>query len=683
MPQDDQAVADGYVDVTARVQPQAKLDAAALPLPSVAPLVDKDATQRTAQTYAMLRGIAATQNVVYGHQNEMNRKVSTLPGRSDTYDIVQDYAGIVGVDGLALTGDELELTDAERAAGETYASKLARLVLPAVQDGAVLTMSCHMPNFAEVAERPKLNGAYDYTGYSPNHTGGNVVSRILPGGDLHDVYTGYLDLVADFLGRMQAADVPVIFRPFHENNGSWFWWGAAYCTPSEYKNLFRSTVEYLRDEKGLHNLLYAYSPNGPIKDAADYAARYPGDAFIDITGFDLYHRDPQKDDMWMKGFDATMDVVDQFAEAHGKLAAVTEAGILVGNTGGALAKTGNQRPDWFNEALKTITPHKMAYFLTWANFNEDNFDQPYLVTAKRGHEMANEFIDFYNAPSSIFAKQMPELASITTNIVPAMSSYGYLTAPGATARVLAPMTITARVAGEEKTAQFVLKKKDGTTFATIPAARKGDALTGEITADALVAAGQTVGTIALELDGKMADSVMVLFNMPEPPKDPALVDDFESYYGDGGLLKAAYSTNCGTGCSVEPLLSAKHAGGETGLDFHYTITKDGYGGIVKNLGGVDWSPYDAVQFWVMPDGKGQKLICQLNANGEDFEVDLTDVAQQTAPQLVTLPFSLFRGKNGGTFDKSAVQHFAIYCNTIGDAGVDSHIYFDDIRAVKK
>lgn len=81
MPQDDQAVADGYVDVTARVQPQAKLDAAALPLPTVAPLVDKDATQRTAQTYAMLRGIAATQNVVYGHQNEMNRKVSTLPGR--------------------------------------------------------------------------------------------------------------------------------------------------------------------------------------------------------------------------------------------------------------------------------------------------------------------------------------------------------------------------------------------------------------------------------------------------------------------------------------------------------------------------------------------------------------------------------------------------------------------------
>lgn len=540
-----------------------------------------------------------------------------------------------------------------------------------------------MPNFAEVAERPKVNGHYDYTGYSPNHTGGNVVRRILPGGDLRDVYTGYLDLVADFLGRMQAADVSVIFRPFHENNGSWFWWGAAHCTPSEYKNLFRTTVEYLRDEKGLHNLLYAYSPNGPIKDAADYEARYPGDAFIDITGLDIYHRDPQKQDGWMKGFDATMHVVEQFAAAHDKLAAVTETGILVGNTGGALARTGNARPDWFRETMKTIAPHKMAYFMTWSNFNEGNFDEPYLVTKKRGHEMVNNFIDFYNERSSIFAKQMPDIAAIKTKAVPAMSTYGYLTSPGATARVLSETTITARVAGEAEAAGFVLKRKDGTVVATIPATRKNDMLTGTITKDMLAAAGQTVGAIDLVLDGKTADSVMVLFNLPAPAADPALVDDFESYYGDGGLLAAAYSTNCGTGCSAEPSLSATRNSGDAGLDFHYAIIKGGYAGIVKSLSGVDWSAYDAIQFWVTPDGKGQKLICQLNSNGEDFEVDLTELAKTTTPQLVTLPFAQFKGKNGGTFDRSAVQHFAIYCNTVGDAGVDSHMFFDDVCAVKK
>lgn len=231
---------DGYVNVKQRVKAQQPVDVAKLSIAATALVVDKDATPKTAATYAFLKAIAATPDVIYGHQNEMNRKVAkNLPGLSDTYDMVRDFSGIVGCDALALTGNELELTDAERAAGETYSAKLARLVLPAAKQGAIVTMSMHMPNFAAVANRPLVDGKYDYTGYSPNDTSGNVVQRIMPGGDLNKVYTGYLDMVADFLGRMQDADVPVLFRPFHENTGSWFWWGAAYCTPSEFKNLYR------------------------------------------------------------------------------------------------------------------------------------------------------------------------------------------------------------------------------------------------------------------------------------------------------------------------------------------------------------------------------------------------------------------------------------------------------------
>ena len=679
-----EAVADGYVDVQATAKLQSAVDLSKLQIPSVASLVDKDALPATARTYAYLKGIAASDVVLYGHQNEMNRKVSTLPGPSDTYDMVKDFPAIIGMDGLALTGDELDLTDAERARGETYATKLAHLVLPAAKQGAILTMSCHMPNFAEVAKRPKVNGAYDYRGYSPTNTSGNVVKRILPSGDLNVVYTGYLDRVAEFLGLLQKQDVPVIFRPFHENNGSWFWWGAAHCTASEYKNLFRYTVEYLRDQKGLHNVLYAYSPGGPVVDSADYLSRYPGDAFVDITGFDLYHRDPQKTDDWMENFDQSIATVEHFADEHDKLAAVTETGILVGTSGGALARTGNARLDWFNEAMRTIAPHKMAYFMTWSNFNEKNFDQPYLVTPKRGHEMVNAFIDFYNAPQSIFASQTPDLSKLVVTVQPAARVYGYLTSPSSMERVLQPETLRAHVAGAFAQASFVLMRKDGSVIAKLPAKVDGDGVVvGNLGADVLASAGTTVGQIELQLDGESADRITVLFNMPEPSEDPALVDDFEHYYGDGGLLKAAYSTNCGAGCTVEPLLTATHHGGDTGLDFRYTITKSGYAGIVKSLGGIDWSSYDAVQFWVQPDGRGQKLICQLNSNGEDFEVDLTDVAQKTTPQLVTLPFAAFKGKNGGTFDPSAVQHFAIYCNTVGNETVRSHFYFDDIRAVTR
>lgn len=676
-------VPDGYIEKVAVAKNKAKLEETKLNIPAEIGLVDPQATHKTVQTAAFLRGVAASEYVLYGHQNEMHKKVSSLPGKSDTYDAVKDYAAIVGVDGLALTGNELSLSEAEKAAGMTLTDKLARISLDASRNGSILTMSCHMPNFAEVAKRAKVDGHYDYTGYSPNVTSGNVVKRILPGGDLNEIYNGYLDMVAAYDVKLQAADVPVLFRPFHENNGSWFWWGAAFCTPSQYKNLYHYTVEYLRDKKGLHNLLYVYSPGGPFTDEADYLTRYPGDAYIDIVGFDMYHRDPVKGDDWMQSFDDTLNIVQSFAAHHDKLAAVTEVGVLVGKS--AMAKTGNQRLDWFNETLKKVSPHAMAYFMTWSNFDESNFDQPYMVTAKRGHEMINYFIDFYNQPQAVFAGQMPDYSHLVVQSKAALGSYGYLTAPNSLARVCEPTRITAKTGGKTAKAQFLLKKKDGTTVAVLDATNLDDGPMAEITAENLADLGPTVGSIELQLNGKAADSLPVLFNMPQPPVNPAMVDDFESYYGDNGLLKAAYSTNCGGGCEVTPILTTEtgqYQSGSNGLVFHYKINKGGYAGIVKSLGGVDWSKYKAVQFWVTPDGKGQKLIIQLNSNGEDFEVDLSALAKESKPQLVTLPFTQFVGKNNGKFDKAHVQHFAIYCNTIGDAAMNSTMYFDDIKAVE-
>ena len=324
----------------------------------------------------------------------------------------------------------------------------------------------------------------------------------------------------------------------------------------------------------------------------------------------------------------------------------------------------------------------MAYFMTWSNFNEVNLAQPYLVTPKRGHEMVHAIIDFYDSLQTVFAGQMPDLGAISVQAVPAAKEYGYLTAPNAMERVLAPMTLRAKAAGSYEKVAFVVKRKDGRVAATLAAAADGQGgLTGSLTEAALAAAGKPFSAVELTLDGKTADCVPVLFNLPAPAQNPALVDDFESYYGDGSLLKGAYSTNCGADCAAEPLLSERCENGEAGLDFHYTINKGGYAGVIKSLKGVNWSDYNAIQFWITPDGKGQKLIIQTNSNGEDFEVDLTELAKKTEPQLVTLPFSQFKGKNGGAFDKSVVQHFAVYCNAIGDAPVDSHMYFDDIHAV--
>ena len=674
-------VADGYVDVKAKAKKQPQLALNQLQLPAQVALVDTQASPSTAGLFAYLQGVADSNKVLYGHQNELHKKVGVkLPGSSDTEDMVADQAAVMGLDALALTGDELVLTEAEKARGLTLSEKLAGIYIPAAKQGAILTMSCHMPNFELVQKRGKVNGQYDFTGYSPNNLEGDIVARILPGGDLNQVYTAYLDMVADFDARLQKANVPLIFRPFHENNGSWFWWGASSCTPSQYKNLFRYTVEYMRDIKGLHNLLYAYSPGGPLVDEADYLSRYPGDAFVDIVGFDMYHRNPAAQDAWMDGFGQTINVVADFARNHHKAAAVTECGMLYGNS--AMLVKGNTRPDWFSEALAKAAPAKMAYFMTWSNFDESNFDEPYMVSDKRGHELVNGFIDFYNQPASVFMKESADYKTICPQIVAACPSYGYIETPGSYIRILDEINLSAKLGGKPAETSFRLVDRAGKVLQEIPAAAANQQAQGNLTLQQVKALGPQIANLELVVTNQVADSVPVLLNMPAPAEDVLLVDNFDNYYGDNGLLGGTYNTNTGSGCSVSAQLSQNKNEGEAGLAFRYSINKGGYAGIVKNLKNADWTGCKAIQLWVKPDGLGQKLIIQLNSNGEDFEVDLSKLTVGTEAQVVTLPFSQFKGKNGGVFDPAHVKHFAIYCNTIGDMTIDSTMYFDSVKAVK-
>ena len=230
---------------------------------------------------------------------------------------------------------------------------------------------------------------------------------------------------------------------------------------------------------------------------------------------------------------------------------------------------------------------------------------------------------------------------------------------------------------------FVIRDKAGSVLREISPQVAGGVASAVLSGEDVRALGAQVASLEVVVAGDVSDSVPVLLNMPAPAPNPLLVDDFDGYYGDNGLLGGTYNANTGSGCSVTPQLSDVKNGGEAGLAFRYSINKGGYAGIVKSLKGADWSSCDAVQLWVRPDGLGQKLIIQLNSNGEDFEVNLSQLAKTTEARVITLPFADFKGKNGGTFDPASVKHFAIYCNTIGDEGVNSVMYFDDIRAVKQ
>jgi len=111
---------------------------------------------------------------------------------------------------------------------------------------------------------------------------------------LNDNWKREMDTVIPYLKQLQEAGVPVLWRPFHEMNGAWFWWGNK---PGEngFKRLWILTYNYMALENGLNNLLWVFDPNAPrVKkddDAFPYEWFYPGNEYVDILAADIYARD--------------------------------------------------------------------------------------------------------------------------------------------------------------------------------------------------------------------------------------------------------------------------------------------------------------------------------------------------------------------------------------------------------
>ena len=91
-----------------------------------------------------------------------------------------------------------------------------------------------------------------------------------------------MELMAEGLKELKDAGVPVLWRPFHEMNGGWFWWGAK--DPDTFIKVWRHMFDYFTTNKGLDNLLWVYGPNHGQNTAKYYA----GDRYVDIVGLDAY-----------------------------------------------------------------------------------------------------------------------------------------------------------------------------------------------------------------------------------------------------------------------------------------------------------------------------------------------------------------------------------------------------------
>jgi len=136
--------------------------------------------------------------------------------------------------------------------------------------GGLVTISTHLYNPAN----PKGGGLRD--------KGVDLGTLLAPETDTHARWMQELDLLAAALQELKEAGMVVLWRPFHEMNGGWFWWGAK--DPQTFIKVWRHMFDYFSKTKGLDNLLWVYSPNHGDKTAAYYA----GDRYVDLVGLDAY-----------------------------------------------------------------------------------------------------------------------------------------------------------------------------------------------------------------------------------------------------------------------------------------------------------------------------------------------------------------------------------------------------------
>lgn len=201
---------------------------------------------------------------------------------------------------------------------------------------------------------------------------------ITPGTTEHQQLLDKIDGLAPWLQQLEDANIPVLWRPYHEMNGAWFWWGHR-PGPEGFAALWKIMYERFTNHHQLNNLLWVWNANAPRDwpddEAYPYADYYPGTEYVDILAADVY-----KNDFLKSHHDQLLKL------AAGKPIALGEVGVVP--TPEILA----EQPEW-------------KWFMSWAEwpwrFNSKEDVQrlyacPIVITRDRPEAAAD-----YAGPSSL------------------------------------------------------------------------------------------------------------------------------------------------------------------------------------------------------------------------------------------------------------------------------------------
>ena len=342
---------------------------------------------------------------MYGHQDDPFYGISWEwdNDRSDTYDLVGDYPGVMGFD---LGG--LEMGDAKNLDSVPF-TRMRQEIIRQHERGGIVTISWHPRNpllgttawiekditaYNEAVAALKKIGREDLATQIDDPR--STVKSILPGGKMADKYQVWLKRITDFLVTLKdkkGNQVPVIFRPWHENNGNWFWWGQANCSDADFHAVWNLTQDYVNAVEVGNGLtlrdyiVWSYSPNLQGNWTEEkWMVRYPGDDRVDLIGEDAYQWGSEAD--FKTQLDADLALITKIAKEHGKLIAMTECGY-------------QNSPDatWWQRVFKPIIEkYPVCYFLPWRNYSKEHFG------ASKDAKTADDFKEWAKGKKMLFVK---------------------------------------------------------------------------------------------------------------------------------------------------------------------------------------------------------------------------------------------------------------------------------------
>ena len=218
----------------------------------------KSAVPELTQAQQLEERLASLQQKGYmaGHQDDPFYGIGWAyeDGKSDILLTVGDYPAVMGFElGGIEMGDEKNLDSVPF-------TRIHDELLAHVKRGGIVTISWHPRNPISTKPHGGLDGQVFPEGSAWDVKDTTVVKSVLPGGQNAELFQTWMQRVGDFLESLKDEDgklVPIIFRPWHENNGSWFWWGQKLCSDEEFKGLWNLLQDYLNG-RVFDNLLWSY-----------------------------------------------------------------------------------------------------------------------------------------------------------------------------------------------------------------------------------------------------------------------------------------------------------------------------------------------------------------------------------------------------------------------------------------